>query len=163
VRWSERAAKLLHKAQRLRYPKRFRHMAAVPRGLDFGPADQGSDARDIIWRKQVVGRLGCRHELRASARGGCFVVGSGPSLQNVDLAALAGAATFGVNGTILKFLADGLQPTYYAITDPDFFQTRFEMVRQVILSGAACFFSGEGIGDEFTFRKSSTVAGWCRA
>ena len=146
MKWTERATKLLHKAQRLRYPKRFRHMASCPRGLDFGPVDPGSDARDILWKKRVVGRLGCRHALRASARGPCFVVGTGPSLQNENLAALAGIPTFGVNGAILKFLTDGVPPTYYTITDPDFFRNRFEIVRRVIDSGAACFFSGEGIG-----------------
>ncbi len=146
MKWTLRAQKLLQKAQRLRYPKRFRHMANCPRGLDFGPVDPGSDARDIIWKKRVVGRLGCRNALRGSERGRCFVVGTGPSLQNVDLAALAGVATFGVNGAILKFLTDGARPTYYTITDPDFFRSRFEVVRQVIESGTACFFSGEGIG-----------------
>lgn len=43
----------------------------------------------------------------------CFILGNGPSLARMDLAPLAGEATFGMNRIYLLAGQGGFQPTYY--------------------------------------------------
>ena len=45
----------------------------------------------------------------------CFIIGNGPSQNNVDLTLLKDHTTFGVNGIWVKF--DTFKPTYWVIAD----------------------------------------------
>lgn len=55
-------------------------------------------------------------DLRSKYKGHdrCFVIGNGPSLNNLDLKLLNDEITFGVNGIFLK---DGFKPTFYVVED----------------------------------------------
>jgi KDO transferase-3 len=137
--------KYLLKARRLVMPRPLKHMVYCSRHLKLRPIANGSGEREVVWRHHVVGRLASLDALRARASGDCFVVAAGPSLADIDLRRIAAWPTIGVNGTIVKFLADGARPTYYSITDPDFFEHRFALVRDVLSSGAMCFFGYTGL------------------
>jgi KDO transferase-3 len=106
--------------------------------------ESGGEA-DVVWRGKTVGRLRSLEAMRGRYSGDCFVVGAGPSLAAIDLRRVAAWPTIGVNGTILKFLQDGTRPSYYSITDPDFFEHRFPLVRAALESGATCFFTYIGL------------------
>ncbi len=137
--------KYAFKWRRLLLPRPLKHMASCSRHLQLREAPPGSGHRDIVWRGRTIGRMQSLSELRHRYPGDCFVVGAGPSLAEVDLRRIANWPTIGVNGTIVKFLQDGVAPSFYSITDPDFFRHRFELVRAVLASGAMCFFCYPGI------------------
>lgn len=75
----------------------------------------------------------------------CFVLGTGPSISNLELDLLGEHAVFGVNGAIAVMQKHGLQPAHYSVTDLDFFENRFGMIRDVVESGSDCFFSAGGL------------------
>lgn len=47
----------------------------------------------------------------------CFVIGNGPSLNDMDLEKLSGETTFAVNGFFLKAATLSWRPTYYVVED----------------------------------------------
>lgn len=114
-------------------------------GPGFKLRERTDGGWDVIWRGRWVGRTRPPSELRGKYSGACFVVGTGPSLQTQDLTRLKGQALVGVNGAIAKFKELNIAPDFYVITDWDFFENRFDMVREVMLSGAKCFFSYSGL------------------
>lgn len=46
-----------------------------------------------------------------------FIIGNGPSLNQLDLTKLKGELTFGVNGIFLNYDKMGFAPTYYVVED----------------------------------------------
>lgn len=76
---------------------------------------------------------------------GCFVVGSGPSLADVDLARLDDHACFAVNGAIAGYAGLHRRPTHYVITDPDFVQHRFHLVEAAFAARPFFFLSAAAI------------------
>jgi len=47
----------------------------------------------------------------------CFIIGNGPSLNEIDLSLLKDEYTFGVNSIFLKTRKDGFKPTFYTVED----------------------------------------------
>jgi hypothetical protein len=47
----------------------------------------------------------------------CFIIGNGPSLNNMDMSLLKNEYTFGVNAIYTNFEKMGFSPTYYVIED----------------------------------------------
>lgn len=137
--------KYVQKVRRLRLPRPLKHMADCSPHLQLRPASAGAVDRQLVWRGKVMSTLQSYDSLRGKCSGDCFVVAAGPSLAHVDLRQVAHWPTIGVNGSIVKFLQDGVLPSYYSITDPDFFEHRFSLVHEVLASGALCFFSYKGL------------------
>lgn len=106
---------------------------------------QYTDSHDVVWRNKLVGRIRPSSAIRNRSQGDCFIVCTGPSINDIDLARLADRTVFGVNGAIVNLQQHGCSPKYYTITDIDFFRHRFPLIEQVMSSGASCFFSPEGI------------------
>mgnify|MGYP000067544038 CR=1 FL=1 len=58
------------------------------------------------------------HELKNSKIGKrCFIIGNGPSLNNLDLTKLKEEDTFGVNAIYLNYEKMKFHPTYYVVED----------------------------------------------
>lgn len=123
--------------------REFKHMAVT--GPGFALRKRRDGGYDIIWKKNIAGKTRPLSEIRGTFSGDCYVMGTGPSIQNMNLQSLKGQYLIGVNGAISKFNELGLKPDSYVITDWDFFENRFDMVRDVMLSGAKCFFSYAGL------------------
>ncbi len=47
----------------------------------------------------------------------CFIIGNGPSLNQIDLTLLGDSYTFGVNGIFYKTVESGFRPYYYVVED----------------------------------------------
>jgi KDO transferase-3 len=137
--------KYLQKGRRLLLPRPLKHMSNCSPHLQLRPASGEAVDREVVWRGQVVGKLHSRDALCGKFSGDCFVVAAGPSLADIDLRQVADWPTIGVNGTIVKFQQDGVRPSFYSITDPDFFEHRFPLVRDVLASGAMCFLGYAGL------------------
>lgn len=56
----------------------------------------------------------------------CFIIGTGPSINDIDLTTLRDEQTFVVNDVIKHGAFDRLNPSYYVITDTGFFDSRAE-------------------------------------
>jgi KDO transferase-3 len=134
-----------YRLHRLMLPRHFKHHAKAHWRFRLRDDPDVPGARVITWNGRVVGRTQPLESVRGSCDGACFIVCTGPSINDIDLGRLAGHACMGVNGAIVKFRERDLHPTQYVISDPDFFDDRFDMVRDVITSGADCFFSFAGL------------------
>lgn len=122
-----------------------RHMGTAGPRFSVSDPHPITGMRQLYWEGRHVGTTRPPAELEDTRRGHCFIVATGPSLNQINLKLLHGHPTFGVNGAIAKFKEAGLSPTYYAISDDDFFENRFPMVRDVIASRSKCFFSFAGL------------------
>jgi KDO transferase-3 len=137
--------KYVLKSRRLLWPRPLKHMVYCSRHFRLRCVPGSDGEREILWRGSVVGRLQSLNALRGRYSGDCFVVGAGPSLAEIHLRRIAAWPMIGCNGTIVKFLEDGIRPSFYSITDPDFFEHRFHLVRAALESGATCFFTYIGL------------------
>ncbi len=142
---SPKAHKRVRKLFRLALPRAYKHHTLC--GPRFDLLGNSPDlVRDILWDKRILGCTQSLTEIRQRHAGEtCFVVGSGPSINDLDLTRLQGHAVIGVNGSIAVLEKHGVTPRHYAITDFDFFENRHDLVTRVIESGADCFFSPAGL------------------
>lgn len=69
----------------------------------------------LAWRWRDAPRLRALKNIHAGRRG--FIIGNGPSINEMNLAPLRDEITFGVNGIYLNFGRMGFQPTYYVVED----------------------------------------------
>ncbi len=60
----------------------------------------------------------------------CFIIGNGPSLNNLDLTKLSGETCFGVNAIYTNFNKMGFYPTYYVLEDNLVAEDRFEEINE---------------------------------
>lgn len=135
----------VYKLYRTSLPRPYKHLA------NNGPRFhlEGSNPnleREIIWDGQITGKTQPLTNIENRHRGkACFVLGTGPSINELDLHQLGGHPVIGVNGAIAVMAKYQLRPAHYTVTDLDFFENRFAMIRQVIESGSSCFFSSGGL------------------
>jgi Kdo-III transferase WaaZ len=116
-----------------------RHMRSVH--PDFSLAGTGGAWESICWRGEPVGRLQPLDRLAPATTPDCFIVGTGPSINEIDFARLRGQACIGVNGSILKSEESAVPFRSHVITDRRFFMDRFELATKVVRSGGECLFS----------------------
>ncbi len=81
------------------------------RALNVGDQRRTQDAARIV-RRSDVAAFRDRHSGER-----CVIIGNGPSLNKLDLTAIAGEVTFGVNSIYLASEQMGFVPTYYMVED----------------------------------------------
>lgn len=134
---------LRRKIYRARLAHDMRHMRNAHPDFRIGGREDGADT--IYWRGRPVGRINPLEALAPAATRDCFIVGTGPSLNDIDFAALRGRTCIGVNGSVLKGEAFSVPFRSHVISDRHFFNDRFELVRKALESGAECIFSFRGL------------------
>jgi Kdo-III transferase WaaZ len=134
---------LRRKIHRASLPNAMRHMRSVH--PDFRIDSHGGGADTIYWRGRPVGRINPLETLAPATTRDCFIVGTGPSLNDIDFAALRGRTCIGVNGSVLKSEDYSVPFRSHVISDRHFFNDRFELVRKALESGAECIFSFRGL------------------
>ena len=122
-------------------PWELKHFDRCSKQLQLKPSTHW----DIVWNDQKIGGLDSISKLHNTTKGDCFIIGTGPSVSRIDFASLKDKTCIGVNGSIIKFIDCGFAPDYYVITTSDFFETRNDLVRLALESGAKCFFPFWGI------------------
>ena len=142
---SPKGHKRIRKLFRITLPRAYKHHDLCgPRFALLG--DTPHEQADIVWDNKVIGKTqslsGIQHRHAGET---CFVVGSGPSINELDLTRLQGQAVMGVNGSFAVLAKHGVRPRHHTITDFDFFENRHDLVSQVIESKADCFFSSAGL------------------
>ncbi|MFW6157940.1 MAG: hypothetical protein ACOC8E_01120 [Planctomycetota bacterium] len=129
-----------------RLPRERVHMGFVPDEFALEPEPADGTAYQIRYGDRLLGTTVPIDSLRDTCRGPCFLVGTGPSIQEIDFSRLTPWPCVGVNGSILKFDEHGFDPDFYTITTLDFFHNRGELLESVVRSGTTCFFPFWGLG-----------------
>jgi KDO transferase-3 len=70
-----------------------------------------------------------------------FIVASGPSLREMDIQAISNHASFGVNGSILKFEEQGINPDFYVISDQSFVREHPGIMTKIVEANPHAFFT----------------------
>ncbi len=95
---------------------------------------------EIFWKQKLVGTTKPLSTLSKPQSERCFIVATGPSLNDIDFQRLAGEALFGVNGAVAK-CNESVFMQFHFISDGSFVLQRFSFVEKMINSGADCLFS----------------------
>ena len=121
-----------------------RHMRFIHPDFQLRALDDGGFT--ILWKKKPVGKTLPLTQLTPPRGPDCFIIGSGPSVVDLDLSRLGRYPCFGVNGSILKSIGNGVSYTYLFVTDRKFVLDRFELVRRILDSASDCLFSFSSLG-----------------
>jgi hypothetical protein len=133
--------KLRKKLYRLGVPPQRRHMRKLHPDFRLYANDPIAGAYGIYWKGTKIGATQPLAALARPASKTCFIIASGPSIADLDLGRLRHRVCFGVNGSIVKSAEYGIPFTYHIVTDKNFARDRFELVKQIIGSGADCLFT----------------------
>ncbi len=125
--------------------REIRHMGRVIDRFKIQEVPNEPGRSNVLWDGKVVLKTLPVRDVYNTQSGNCFIVGTSPSVNDIDFTKLKRQVCFGVNGAIAKFRDADFTPTYYAISTYDFFENRFDMVREIIKSGAKCFFPFWGL------------------
>jgi len=142
---NEWMSNLSRKIYKLSLRKRFRHRKVTSPRFAIERRRDDAGAYNIRWDGQLIAKTASLNGMRGSQSGSCFIIATGPSINDLDLSRLKGKKIMGVNGCLEKLKQSAIKPDYYTITDRDFFQHRFQMVKDVISMQTTCFFSAEGL------------------
>jgi len=69
----------------------------------------------------------------------CFIIGNGPSLNQIELSRLAGEPTFAVNGIFYKTRETGFTPTYYVVEDKHVMRENRDEINAIPVTGQKFF------------------------
>lgn len=92
---------------------------------------------------------------------GCFLIGNGPSLQNVDVSRLAHVDTFAFNRSYVAWSRWGFAPTYYACLDPVGFEDNVSEIKKLIETCSDTHFFLPKDAEAYGIYPSATVSCIC--
>jgi KDO transferase-3 len=102
----------------------------------------GSGDGVIVWKNEEICTLvPMTHVLNTARSRTAYIVASGPSLKRLDITPLKNRYTFGVNGSIIKFLEQGICPEFYVIADEAFIYNRTYLLKDILQPSTHCFFT----------------------
>ncbi len=88
---------------------------------------------------------------------GCFLIGCGPSLNQVDVRRLKELPTITFNHSYVAWDSWGFSPTYYACFDPVALEDAAEVLPRLIAGGAVRRFFLHPVGIDFGIQASARV------
>ncbi len=106
-----------------------------------------ADQHTVFWRKTPLCPLVPFNQVQNDRLGDtAFIIASGPSIKSLDISRLQNKQTFGVNGSILKFIESGISPKYYVISDEEFIYNRTQLLIHILNNkNCHCFFTPQAI------------------
>jgi len=133
---------LKRKIKRLTLGTKWKHLDTLHRDFQLKRREYG---HETFWKGQSAGIVRSIKPLEKTVSGVCFIVATGPSLQNIDLRFIKEFDTISLNGAIRKFNEAKFSPTHAVAVDRRIFERCPEFITESIQSGANCFFSPVGI------------------
>lgn len=137
-------SRLSKKALRIIYGKKLNHMTHTGAAFALHPTDH-PQVWEIFWRGKKLGETIPHPVPDPATHSDIWLLATGPSVKPLDLRKLKDHSVMGLNGAIAVCQQHHIKPDYYVITDRDFFRNRMDLVKEVVLSGAHCYFSFDGI------------------
>jgi len=114
-------------------------MAKLYPGFDM---ERQGEVFDVIWQgEKIASSLSFDDVASLSTDESIFLVGSGPSLNEVEAKALAAYSVCTLNGSILHFFREGLSPQYHVVCDESFVESKWEIMVQVLQSNVIGFYT----------------------
>jgi len=95
---------------------------------------------EIFWKKKLIGKTNPLVNLKKPVSERCFIVATGPSLNEVDFQHLSSETLFGLKGAVAK-CDNNISMQYHIVSDASFIPQRFSLVEKMINSKADCLFS----------------------
>lgn len=122
-------------------PSEFRHLKRLHPDFKLKRLGILEDSYyEIFWKHKLVGTTKPLSNLTKPQSERCFIVATGPSLNEIDFEQLANETLLGVNGAVAK-CNENIFMQYHFISDASFVITRLPFVEKMISSGADCLFS----------------------
>jgi Kdo-III transferase WaaZ len=106
---------------------------------------RGTEFCQVLWDNRVIAKIRYAHQLQGQYSGSCFMIATGPSLNQFDLSACSAYHSISLNLAIHKFNSQHIKPTHCLIIDRRVFENEWPSIVASIQSGANCFFSFEGL------------------
>ena len=128
------------------FPSKYKHMTYIHPAFNLSKA-LGNGYRLVLWNDKEVYKLKPLANLKRKHSGPCFLVATGPSVNDFDLSKISRFPVMAVNGAVKVLKKYDIKPQYYMINDVSFFRDRFDYVEEVIDSNATCFFSASGLSE----------------
>lgn len=100
----------------------------------------GETNRSVIYRGVPVTRLETSEALSALADPQLYVIGSGPSVRDIDLSSIASRQAILLNGAI-SLVGEGIEPLAIAVEDERFVWRHHRLMRQWMKEDWLCLFS----------------------
>jgi len=91
----------------------FSHMREADPLFKLCPNPNKPGANRVMWGGKHLMTTIPLQEAHNIQQGSCFIVGTGPSVADVDFSLLKDKFCFGVNGAIMKFKEAGFAPRVY--------------------------------------------------
>ncbi len=136
-------SKYIKKVRNLFLDKGMRHHRNLHPFFSLGNIDS-CGGREVLWCGRAVGYAQGVERFKNSQSGKCYIIANGPSVSDLDVNDIDGAC-YGVNGTIVKFRDTSKKLSHYEISDPSFFEKRFELVEEVLDYGTPCHFTFDAL------------------
>ena len=95
---------------------------------------------EIFWKKKRIGITNPLSNLSKPQSDRCFIIATGPSLNEVDFCKLSSETLFGVKGAVAK-CDKNIFMQYHIVSDASFVPQRLPFIEKMIHSGADCLFS----------------------
>lgn len=122
-------------------PSGFRHLKRLHPDFKLRRLGIPEDSYyEIFWKQKLVGITNPLSNLTKLQSKRCFIVATGPSLNEIDFKQLTNETLLGVNGAVAKCNKNVFMQ-YHFISDASFVLTRLSFVENMISSGADCLFS----------------------
>lgn len=134
--------KLKTRIKRWHLGRQYRHMAKISHNLKIDSKNHA-----ISWKNKHLCAVIPFNKIHDYLLGKtAFIIASGPSIKNLDASILRDKYTFGVNGSILKFIESGITPSFYVISDEDFIYNRPQLLSLILQNrNCHCFFTPQAI------------------
>ena len=103
------------------------------------------ELKEIFYKGRKIGKSRLVSSLRGHYGDDCFLVGSGPSISDLDLGLLQGRTVFAVNGAISLQNWWPIDIQLYMASDHRWAVNQFHLVKQAMQSKAHCFLVSSAI------------------
>ncbi len=140
--FKNRIQKLALKIRRIRLGRQFQHQYTCHPSFNI---QRGDHHHQIIWKGKHIADVGNIKTLKHTFKNHCFIIASGPSLNEIDFQRLAPFDCISLNCSIRKLTEQHIEPKHCVIVDRRAFENDWDCIEASILSGANCYFSAVGI------------------
>lgn len=138
--------RLLRSVKHNIFSRKYKHMTYI--NPNFGLSKRLEDGgRSILWDDKEVYKLKSLASIKNQHSGPCFLLATGPSVNEHDLSKISQFPIIAVNGSVKILKKYNIKPEYYMINDVSFFRDRFDYVKEVIALDSKCFFSSPGLSE----------------
>lgn len=130
----------------------------LPKGV---PYDKRQNKEYIDWHRSFSRRIQSYKDLHVGKE--CYIVGTGPSINNIDLGLLKTKYTIGLNKIVSVNEFQAFKPNYLVVVDELIIKDLAESINTYQMNGITCFIKfieAEGINFSVNVERLWSESGW---